>query len=90
MNTRLNEFRVSNDAVDDAEELRRRMDEEGYIFIKKLQDPDKLLALRQDIESLDTLLKIVNIWAVPLLVAIMAIIMALYRRRRYNLQVPQG
>ena len=49
MNTRLNQFRVSNDAVDDAEELRRRLDEEGYIFIKKLQDPDKLLALRQDI-----------------------------------------
>ena len=49
MNNRLNEFRVSNDAVDDAEELRRRLDEEGYIFIKKLQDPDKLLALRQDI-----------------------------------------
>lgn len=49
MNTRLNEFRVSNDAVNDAEELRRRLDEEGYIFIKKLQDPDKLLALRQDI-----------------------------------------
>ena len=48
------------------------------------------LALRKDIESLDTLLKIVNIWAVPLLVAILAVIMALYRRRRYNQQVTQG
>jgi cytochrome c-type biogenesis protein CcmH/NrfF len=35
-------------------------------------------------------LKIVNIWAVPLIVAVLAIIMALYRRRRYNQQVTQG
>ena len=43
-----NEFRVSNDAFDDPEELRRRLDEEGYIFFRKLQDPDKLLSLRRD------------------------------------------
>ena len=55
---------------------------------KQLRDVQ--LALRKDIESLDTLLKIVNIWAVPLLVAILAVIMALYRRRRYNQQVTQG
>lgn len=45
----LNEFRVSNDALDDPAEIRRRMDEEGYLFIKGLQDPDKLLSLRRDI-----------------------------------------
>lgn len=55
---------------------------------KQLRDVQ--LALRKDIESLDTLLKIVNIWAVPLLVAVLAVIMALYRRRRYNQQVTQG
>ena len=43
-----NEFRVSNDAFDNPEELRRRLDEEGYIFFRKLQDPDKLLSLRRD------------------------------------------
>lgn len=55
---------------------------------KQLRDVQ--LALRKDIESLDTLLKIVNIWAVPLIVAVLAIIMAFYRRRRYNQQVTQG
>ena len=43
------EFRVSNDAIDDPEELRRRIDTEGYLFFRSLQDPDKLWALRRDI-----------------------------------------
>ena len=42
------EFRASNDCKDDAGELRRRLAEEGYLFFKKLQPPDKLLALRKD------------------------------------------
>ena len=46
MSTQLKEFKVSNDAFDDAEELRRRIDEDGYLFFKKLQDPDKLWKLR--------------------------------------------
>lgn len=43
------EFRVSNDAIDDPEELQRRIDAEGYLFFRSLQDPDKLWALRRDI-----------------------------------------
>src|SRR5256885_16875902 len=43
------EFRVSNDAIDDPEELRRRIDAEGYLFFRALQDPDRLRALRRDI-----------------------------------------
>ena len=43
------EFRVSNDASDDPEELRRRIDAEGYLFFRSLQGPDKLRALRRDI-----------------------------------------
>ena len=43
------EFRVSNDAMDHPEELRRRIDAEGYLFFRSLQDTDKLWALRQDI-----------------------------------------
>ena len=46
MSKPLREFRVSNDALDDAPELRRRMDEEGYLFFKKFQNPDDLAALR--------------------------------------------
>jgi ectoine hydroxylase-related dioxygenase (phytanoyl-CoA dioxygenase family) len=42
------ELRVSNDALMDAEELRRRLDDEGYLFFKELQNRDKLLALRRD------------------------------------------
>ncbi len=42
------ELRVSNDAKDDTEELRRRLEEEGYLFFKRLLNPDKLLTLRRD------------------------------------------
>jgi hypothetical protein len=42
------ELRVSNDAFDDPSEIRRRMDQEGYLFFKGLQDKDKLMSLRKD------------------------------------------
>lgn len=42
------EFRVSNDAKDDVEELRRRLDDDGYLFFRHLQNPEKLLSLRRD------------------------------------------
>ena len=44
----LKELRVSNDAMNDLEELRHRISEEGYVFFRKLQDPDKLWALRRE------------------------------------------
>lgn len=43
------ELRPANDALADAEELRRRLNTDGYLFFRRLQDPDKLLALRRDI-----------------------------------------
>lgn len=46
--TELKELRVSNDAINHPEELRHRISEEGYLFFKKLQDPDKLWALRRE------------------------------------------
>jgi len=49
MSERFEEFRVSNDAIADPDELRRRIDVEGYLFFRALQDPDKLLALRREI-----------------------------------------
>src|SRR5689334_21771952 len=49
MSERFQEFRVSNDAMEDPAELRRRMDAEGYLFFRSLQDPDKLSALRRNI-----------------------------------------
>ena len=45
------ELKVSNDALDDVEELRRRIDEDGYLFFRQLQDPGKLLALRREMLS---------------------------------------
>jgi ectoine hydroxylase-related dioxygenase (phytanoyl-CoA dioxygenase family) len=42
------ELRVSNDALKDTEELQRRLDDEGYLFFKGLQNKDKVLALRRD------------------------------------------
>ncbi len=44
----LKELHISNDAMDDPEELRCRISEEGYLFFKRLQNPDKLWALRRD------------------------------------------
>ncbi|NQV54704.1 MAG: GldG family protein [Rhodospirillales bacterium] len=55
---------------------------------KQLRDVQH--ALRKDIDSLDTTLKIVNIWLVPVIVAFIAIMLALFRRRRYAQQVTQG
>ena len=49
---------------------------------KQLRDVQ--LALRRDIEHLDTKLKIVNIWSMPILIAIVAIVLAIVRRRKYR------
>jgi len=45
---RLPELRVANDIRDDADELRRRLDEDGYLFFRRLLDPDRLLDLRRE------------------------------------------
>jgi len=42
------ELRVSNDCITDAGELRRRLDDDGYLFFRALQNRDKVLALRRD------------------------------------------
>ncbi|MCD6075473.1 MAG: hypothetical protein K0Q70_2356 [Rhodospirillales bacterium] len=55
---------------------------------KELRDVQ--LALRQDIERLDNILKVVNIWTMPVLVAIIAIVLAVFRRRRYRQHTIQG
>ena len=47
----LRELRVSNDAMNDEAELQERMAEEGYLFFRQLQSPDKLLNLRREIMS---------------------------------------
>ena len=44
----LSELRVSNDARDDADELRRRLEEDGYLFFRRLLDPQRLLKLRRE------------------------------------------
>ena len=48
MNEQLKELRISNDAINDSQELRRRIADEGYLFFKRLQPPDKLRALRRE------------------------------------------
>ena len=44
----LRKSRVSNDTLDDAEELRRRIADEGYLFFRGLQSAGRLMALRRD------------------------------------------
>lgn len=46
--------------------------------------------LRKDIDALDTWLKILNIWAVPAVVCVIAIVMAWIRRRRYRQRSVNG
>ncbi len=43
--------------------------------------------LRKDIDSLDTWLKIINIWAVPAIICVIAIVMAVVRRQRHARRV---
>ena len=47
MSDELKELRISNEAIDDPAELRRRIAAEGYLFFKQLQVPDKLWDLRR-------------------------------------------
>lgn len=49
MQPEFNELRISNDAKDEPEELKRRIYDEGYLFFKQLLNPDKLLELRRQI-----------------------------------------
>ncbi len=43
----IREFRISNDAIDEPAELQRRIADEGYLFFKRMQDPDKMWELRE-------------------------------------------
>ena len=45
---------------------------------------DVQLDLRREIEDLNTRLKIINIWAMPILVSIAAVVIAMVRRRRHR------
>jgi len=51
-NNKVEELRVSNDALEDGDELRRRLAEEGYVFLKGVMERDKLMALRRQIMEL--------------------------------------
>ena len=44
-------LRVSNDALDDPNELQRRIADEGYLFFKQLMPADRLRALRREMMS---------------------------------------
>ncbi len=46
MSVEIRELRVSNDAKDDPAELQHRIADEGYLFFKQLQNPDKMRELR--------------------------------------------
>ena len=45
---RLSELRISNDVRDNADELNARLDEDGYLFFRRLLDPERLLNLRRE------------------------------------------
>ncbi len=45
---RLSELRISNEARTDVGELRRRLNDDGYLFFRRLLDPLRLLKLRRE------------------------------------------
>ena len=49
MAVKLNEYVVSNGVLDDASELRERMDREGYLFFRELIDPPSNWEVRKDV-----------------------------------------
>ena len=49
MAAKFKEFRVSNDAIDDPAELRSRILDEGYLFFRRLHEPEMLRGLRLEI-----------------------------------------
>lgn len=51
MSQEIRELRVSNDAMHDASELQGRIADEGYLFFKRLMNPDKLWQLRHEMMS---------------------------------------
>ncbi len=42
----LSELQESGDVIEETDELRRRLDEHGYLFFRGLLDPDRLMSLR--------------------------------------------
>ncbi len=52
MSAKLKELRVSNDAMNDPEELQRRIADEGYLFFKRLVSPDRVWDLRREMMSM--------------------------------------
>lgn len=48
MAEQLRELKESNDIRDNADELRQRLDDDGYLFFRRLLDPAQLLKLRRD------------------------------------------
>ena len=51
MSNEIKELRVSNDAQNDSEELQRRIANEGYLFFKRLIDPERMRELRREMMS---------------------------------------
>lgn len=47
METNLFELTVSNDVQDNAAELQNRLDQDGYLFFRKLLNPERLIELRR-------------------------------------------
>jgi len=48
----MQELRVSNDALTDAKELQKRLEDDGYLFIRELLNPERLLELRKQMLTL--------------------------------------
>ena len=51
MPDKIKEMRASNDAMNDPQELQRRIADEGYLFFKQLMNPDRVRALRREMMS---------------------------------------
>ena len=48
MTNQYQELRISNGIMNDEDALRERIDNEGYLFFKRLQNPEKMMDLRRE------------------------------------------
>ena len=65
-----------------AEQQKTIEDFRGEMLELRRELRDVQHALRQDVEALETRIRFLNIWAVPLLIGVIALVVAFWRRRR--------
>ena len=82
---KLQELRTKGDSSGEVLSNEQRQEIENFrheVIVVRQQLRDVQHALRKDIDALDTSLKIINIWAMPVIIAILALVLFVIRQAR--------